>query len=172
MLLTAETSLHGLYSSQQKHGHACHSNTPVPGNNFWLRVLLLGRHNCNWFCLTVSEVYSIILIVGNGIMHENLELWESRVLHIDLKAARKRLEFHTGQRLSIGSNKVYLHSDKVGHTPPIRPYLWRAPWPVAKNSNTRIYVGQRYSNYHKGTGKKCKSKGKIHLQEKDIFLMQ
>ena len=51
-------------------------------------------------------------------------LEEPRVLHLDPKVARRRLEFHTGRSLSIGSLEAHLHSDIF---PPTRPYLLIVP---------------------------------------------
>ena len=47
-------------------------------------------------------------------------LEELRVLHLDLKAARRRLEFHTDKSLSLGDLKAHPHSDIL---PPTRPHL-------------------------------------------------
>jgi hypothetical protein len=38
---------------------------------------------------------------------------ELRVLYLDPKAARKRLEFHSGQSLSIETSKVCPYSDTL-----------------------------------------------------------
>ena len=43
-----------------------------------------------------------------------------RVLHLNQKAARRRLEFHTGWSLSIGNLKAHPHSNTF---PPTRPCL-------------------------------------------------
>ena len=49
--------------------------------------------------------------------------WRSRelVLHLDPKAARKRVDFHTGQTLSIGDLKATVPY-KATH-PPMKLYL-------------------------------------------------
>jgi len=45
---------------------------------------------------------------------------DPRVRHLGLQAARKRLEFHTGQNLSIGYLNAHPYSDTL---PPTRPHL-------------------------------------------------
>jgi hypothetical protein len=60
---------------------------------------------------------------------------ELRVLHLDLKAARRRLECHSGQSLSIEDLKACPHSDTL---PLTWPYLLIVPLPM----------GQTYSNHH------------------------
>jgi hypothetical protein len=55
-------------------------------------------------------------------------LGELGVLHLDLKAARKRLSFHTGQSMSMGNLKAHSHSDTL---PPTRPCLLIVPQPVS-----------------------------------------
>ena len=42
---------------------------------------------------------------GNSGMHADVVLEEPRVLHLDLKAARRGLSFHTGWSLSIETSK-------------------------------------------------------------------
>jgi hypothetical protein len=43
-----------------------------------------------------------------------------RVLHLNQKAARRRLEFHTGWKASLGDLKAHPHVDAP---PPTRPHL-------------------------------------------------
>jgi hypothetical protein len=49
---------------------------------------------------------------------------DSRVLHLDLKAARRRLESQTGRSLNIGDVKVCPYSDTL---PPVRPHVLIVP---------------------------------------------
>jgi hypothetical protein len=51
-------------------------------------------------------------------------LEELRILHLNQKAVRRRLEFHTGWSLSIGNLKAHSHSDTL---PPTRPHLLLVP---------------------------------------------
>jgi hypothetical protein len=50
-------------------------------------------------------------------------LEDQRVQHLDLKAARKRFLFYTGQRLSIGHIKAQVHSNTPCWKKPRSPYL-------------------------------------------------
>ena len=56
---------------------------------------------------------------GNSGMHADVVLEEPRVLHLDLKAARRGLSFHTGWSLSIETSKpayTVTHFFQQGHT--------------------------------------------------------
>lgn len=50
---------------------------------------------------------------------------ELRILHFYMKIARRRLEFYTGQSLSIKDLN-----------PPTRPHFLKVALPIAKHSNT------------------------------------
>jgi hypothetical protein len=56
----------------------------------------------------------------HGSVQADVVLEEPKVLHLDLKAARRRLEFHTRQSLSIGDLKAHSHSNTL---PPTKPHL-------------------------------------------------
>ena len=45
-------------------------------------------------------------------------LEEGRLLHLDPKAARERLSFHTGQSMNTGDLKAHAHSDTLPLTRP------------------------------------------------------
>jgi hypothetical protein len=47
-------------------------------------------------------------------------LEEPRILHLDLKAARRKLSFHTGRNIIIGTLKEHPYSDTL---PLTRPHL-------------------------------------------------
>jgi len=55
-------------------------------------------------------------------------LEEHRALHLDPKAARKRLEFDTGWNLSIGDLKAHSYSA----TSPPRPHLLKKAIPTPR----------------------------------------
>jgi hypothetical protein len=54
-------------------------------------------------------------------MQADLVLEESGVLHLDLKAVRRRFSC-PGQSLSIGDLRAHLHSDTF---PPTKPHLFQ-----------------------------------------------
>ena len=80
---------------------------------------------------TGSEVQSIIIMVGSMASCKAATVLEKelRVLHLDLKAAKRRLSsvgsqketgFNTRQSLSIGDLKVHQYSDTL---PPASPHI-------------------------------------------------
>jgi hypothetical protein len=75
-------------------------------------------------------------MAGNiGSMWLDMVPEELRVLDFAPRAARKRLEFYTGQSLSIGNLKVHLPSDPL---PPTKAHLI-VPLLMAKHRNTLNY---------------------------------
>jgi hypothetical protein len=92
---------------------------------------LLERKTFNGGWLTVSEVQSIIIMVGS--MKADTVLKESRVLQLDPKATRRRLIsagkqdealFYTEWCLSTKSPQSQPHTDTL---PPTRPHLPKVP---------------------------------------------
>jgi hypothetical protein len=69
-----------------------------------------------------------------GSFQADMLLGEPRVLHLDPKAIRKRLAFHTGCSLSLGDLKAHLHNDALlpNKAPPIIPHLLIVPLLMAK----------------------------------------
>ena len=70
-----------------------------------------------------------------------------RILYLYLKAARRRLEFYTlaepdHRRPQILLTQWYTSSNKAA-PPPIIPHLLIVPLPVAKHTNTWIYMGSK-----------------------------
>ena len=65
----------------------------------------------------------------HGSIQADMVLEEPRILHLDPKAPRRRLSFHTGQSLNIESLKAHSHSDTL---PPTRPHLPVVPLPVGQ----------------------------------------
>jgi hypothetical protein len=69
---------------------------------------------------------------------------------LDLKAARRRLSFHTGQSLSIGDLKTHIYSTSFNKATltPIRPHLLIVPLTMGKHWNVWVYRSHTYSNFH------------------------
>jgi len=69
-----------------------------------------------------------------GSVQVDMVLQEHRALHLDPKAARKRLELDTGWNLSIGDLKAHPYSA----TPPPRPHLLKQGHTSSKATHTPI----------------------------------
>jgi hypothetical protein len=66
-------------------------------------------------------------------------LEELRILCLDLKVARKGLEFHTGWSLSI---------EMIRPIPTVTHFLQQGHSPWTMHSSTQVYVGQSYPSHH------------------------
>ena len=85
-------------------------------------------------------------------------LGEQRLLHLDLKAARKRLSFHTGQSRSIGDLKAQSHSDTLpqqGHAHFHKATPTNNATPCGPSFQTHESMGVTYSVYHTGIEGLC-----------------
>jgi hypothetical protein len=120
----------------------------------WLAVLVsVKRHQCHCSSykekhLTglayVSEVKSIIIMVGSMATHRQTWCWKRNWEFYKLIWRQlKETVLHTGCSLSICEINAYPHSDIL---PPTRPHFLTMPFPVAKHSNTWVYGGHSYSN--------------------------